>query len=1134
MKTAFRFQLILFFIFSITLGAYANHIHHQLKIKLEPRQHFIEVIDEITIPASLLTSDKQQINFLIHGELKVSAELSQIKLKIIEGKIDSGVFGVSNNISAPKDIPLQQLQFDLTDEIRSTRKLTLKYSGKIYHPIKQIGEEYARGFSETPGIIDTVGTVLAGASYWLPWFNNDLVSFGMEVDVPLGWDVVSQGKRTRHEIQNKRRIAGWDSPEIMDEVYLIAAPFFEYSRQVGAISAMAFLRSPDEALANKYLETTAQYLEMYQQLIGPYPYTKFALVENFWETGYGMPSFTLLGPKVIRFPFILHSSYPHELLHNWWGNSVFVDWEKGNWCEGLTVYQADHLIKEQRHQGPTYRRDALQGYTDYVKSSKDFPLIEFRSRHDAATAAVGYNKSMMVFNMLRQRFGDEKFTRAIQQFNRDNKFKKATFSDIRRAFESVTDEELTWYFDQWTLLTGAPELQISQARSAAQKDGYRVQFTLSQKQSGDIYRLLVPVAITIEKQKKAAWHQVEFTQQTQVFTLNCTGRPLRIDVDPQFDVFRRLDRNEIPPALSQIFGAEKATIILPDAGTDAQAEGYLKMAESWGRTGKITVLKESEVAELPKDQGVWLFGERNKFAKSLESSLNEYQVKFSGDSVKVEKQALPKADHSFVFSAPNPRNPEKTVAWLFTVNPQAISGLARKLPHYGKYSFLGFSGNEPTNVLKGQWPTLHSPLSIPVVQPDGQKIQVRSGKLPVRKALAQLKPVFSEKDLLKHVVFLADDALKGRGFGMPELDQAADYIADQFKQIGLVPGGADDSYFQAWEDTGGDPPKEATLKNVIGIIPGKNPAYQGQSVIVGAHYDHLGLGWPGPHAGDKGKIHNGADDNASGVAVMIELAKLLKSMNPARSIIFIAFTAEECGLRGSKYYVAHTKQYPADKIMGVLNLDTVGRLNNQKILILGGSSAREWVHIFRGIGFVTGIKHQMVKEELDASDQMSFIHQGIPAVQIFTGPNFDYHRPSDDIDKIDTAGMVKVAAFVKEAIQYLADREEPMTAAGKPAASGHPGKAGKPKAGRRVSLGTMPDFAFTGEGVRIGAVTPESPAAKAGLKKGDVLKEIDDFKIQKLADLSKSLKSYKPGDKILVKYVRAGKLHEVAVVLAAR
>src|SRR5262249_10334568 len=154
------------------------------------------------------------------------------------------------------------------------------------------------------------------------------------------------------------------------------------SREAGAVKAMAFLRKPDQELANRYLDATAQYLEMYRGLLGPYPYSKFALVENFWETGYGMPSFTLLGEQVIRFPFILHSSYPHELLHNGGGNAVFVASGGGNGCEGLPAYPAAHLIAEQRGRGAEPRRAILQRVTDYVTAETDFPLSRFQSRHN--------------------------------------------------------------------------------------------------------------------------------------------------------------------------------------------------------------------------------------------------------------------------------------------------------------------------------------------------------------------------------------------------------------------------------------------------------------------------------------------------------------------------------------------------------------------------------------------------------------------------------------------------------------------------------------------------------------------------------------------------------------------------------
>src|SRR5205823_4259899 len=226
----------------------------------------------------------------------------------------------------------------------------------------------------------------------------------------------------------------WISTTPADNIHLVAGPFSEAKEHKQGVDVLVWLRTGADgkpaddagALAQRYLEVTGQYLALYRELIGPYPYGKFALVENFWETGYGMPSFTLLGEQVIRFPFILHSSYPHELLHNYWGNGVFVDFAGGNWCEGLTAYLADHLIAEQRGQGADHRRAILQRVTDYVTPETDFPVSRFISRHNAVTEAVGYGKTAMVFNMLREKLGDALFTKALQEFYRDNRFRLAS------------------------------------------------------------------------------------------------------------------------------------------------------------------------------------------------------------------------------------------------------------------------------------------------------------------------------------------------------------------------------------------------------------------------------------------------------------------------------------------------------------------------------------------------------------------------------------------------------------------------------------------------------------------------------------------------------------------------------------
>ena len=202
-------------------------------------------------------------------------------------------------------------------------------------------------------------------------------------------------------------------------------------------------------------------------------------------------------------------------------------------------------------------------------------------------------------------------------------------------------------------------------------------------------------------------------------------------------------------------------------------------------------------------------------------------------------------------------------------------------------------------------------------------------------------------------------------------------------------------------------------------------------MIVGAHYDHLGLGWPDAREGNKGKIHPGADDNASGVAVLVELAQVLvPAFTPDRSILFIAFTGEEAGRRGSHYYVKASREgkYPVEKAIGMINIDTVGRLGEKKLLILGGDSAREWVHIFRGAGYVSGVEIEMVQEDLDSSDQTSFQRAGVPAVQLFTGAHADYHRPTDTADKIDAHGLIKVASAAREVIEYLAKRESGLSA----------------------------------------------------------------------------------------------------------
>jgi hypothetical protein len=871
-------------------------------------------------------------------------------------------------------------------------------------------------------------------------------------------------------------------------------------------------------------------MEMYRKLVGPFPYTKFALVENFWETGYGMPSFTLLGEKVIRFPFILHSSYPHELLHNWWGNSVYVDFETGNWCEGITVYMADHLIKEQRGQADEYRRAALQKYTNYVTPENDFPVNEFLSRYDAPTESVGYGKSSIFFHMLRQKVGDELFIKGFQKFNRDNKFRHASFDDIRIAFEEVTEQDFKWFFEQWIDRIGAPEIVLENVKIKFARGINNVYFTLKQIQDDDVFYLDVPVVIVT----KNGIHTevVEMNEKEVKYSISVIEKPLKIMIDPQFDVFRKLDPRESPPTFTKAYGAEQTLIILP-AGDNKDYQLYKDFSDIWikGNEDKFTVESQNNIDELPTDKAVMLLGLNNKFASLVNTAIMEYGSELLDNGVRYGKREIASEDNSFFMSIVNPNNMKAVITLLSIGNKDAVDGLNRKLPHYGKYSYLAFSGSEPTNIDKGQWLVNNSPL-VKNIDPSVSDIEV---KLETRQALATLTPVFSADRMMEVVTYLASNDLKGRGIGTPEIDEAANYIAKKFEEYGLQTGSDDGTYFQQWTQDVLDR-KNIKLKNIIGIIPGTNPDLS-EAVVVSAHYDHLGFGWPDVRKGNEGKIHNGADDNASGIAVMLELAKTLgKTQKPARTIIFIAFTAEESGLVGSRYFANNYQKFPINKILANLNIDTVGRLFGKKLMVLNSNSAREWKFIFMGTDFTTGVASDLITQDLDASDQMAFIEKGVPGVQLFyTGVGSDYHRPEDDADKIDADGLVKVATVTREVLEYLAEREDLMTFTGK-AISGKPTipQIDKKSGERKAATGLMPDFVYSGEGVKIAGVSDDSPVAKAGLVIGDVVIAFNAKPVKTLKDYSKYLKEHQPGDTVTFTIDRNGEKKEVTITLSER
>jgi len=1113
-----------------SLASAGQPMHHELAVRLDPAAHRLEVTDWIILGDQVTPGKDGAFRFVLHAGLHPEVLTAGWKLEKVGGTPPPGFLGINAASETAGDVPLAG--YRLIPSAGAKQPVEIAYRGAIDHPLDTSGEEYQRSFSETPGLIGPDGVFLAGSSYWVPAFGDNLVVFDLTVrSLTPPWDVVTQGQRLKHALDTDgQRFVSWRCDKPQEEIYLVAGPWHEYDAMAGTVQIYAFLRKDDPALAHRYLEATRRYLKLYQSMLPSYPYASFALVENFWETGYGMPGFTLLGPRVIRFPWILTSSYPHELLHNWWGNSAYVDFSSGNWCEGLTAYMADHLFAEQRGQGAVYRRATLKKFTDFARGGKDFPLSKFHNRFSAASEAVGYGKSLMLFHMVRRAVGDTAFLGALSSFYEQHRFTRASFDDLARAFSEASDKDWRPFFEQWTARTGAPELQIASVKVEHNtKDlisPWIVHLTLRQTQDEPPFPISVPVAITLGRNKEPLLARTTECGRECRIDIRCSSRPLRLDVDPGFDVMRRLDPLEVPPALSTLFGADRVTFVLPARASAAELAAWKTLALDWAKPAKPHTVLDTGLATLPAGN-VWVLGWSNRFARTPVERLAAQDVRREGAAISVAGATYEPGQASLVLVARAER-PEDAVAWI-AAPTAAIPGLARKLPHYTRYSWLAFKGDAPDNTAKGMWKPIQSPL---VRNLGGGPLPALH--LPPDKPLAQLPPSFDAATMKATVDHLASPELKGRGLGTPQLERATAWVEQRFKAAGLETAG-DHGYRQSWGWNGGKPSHPMTLTNLLGRIPGTDPTLAGHPVLVTAHLDHLGLGWPDVRHGNEGKIHPGADDNASGVAVLLELARRMAAgPRRARPILFAVVTGEEAGLLGSHHLI---ESLGGDHLpFACVNLDTVGRLSEGKLYVLNTDSARQWPFIWRGVGYTTGAPVTIVAEPLDASDQGSCLARGVPAVQLFTGPTTDYHRPSDTPDKIDADGMAVVAEAAHEAIAWLAERKDPLTVtiANTPAAEAAPTPSTAPPREGRASLGTVPDFGYNSYGVRVERVVPGSAADTAGIWSGDVITAIDGEHIVGLRKLSKVLKAHRPGDTITVTVERNDVEQQITVTLGTR
>lgn len=377
----------------------------------------------------------------------------------------------------------------------------------------------------------------------------------------------------------------------------------------------------------------------------------------------------------------------------------------------------------------------------------------------------------------------------------------------------------------------------------------------------------------------------------------------------------------------------------------------------------------------------------------------------------------------------------------------------------------------------------------------------------------------------KDIAYLADDKLEGRAIGTEGEQLAAEYIAAAFKKYGLDPKGTD-GYMQPFNvKKATNPHEEAVIGDAEGGITGRNVVGYidngaENTVVIGAHFDHLGYGEEGSlYRGEKA-IHNGADDNASGTAAMIQLARILKNKGKDKNYLFMAFSGEENGLWGSNYF-SKNSTIDLGSVDYMINMDMVGRMNEEKTLAINGvGTSPVWMDKIEAANTDT-LKLVTSESGIGPSDHTSFYLQDLPVLHFFTGQHEDYHRPSDDADKINYHGIVKVVRLIERLVLSL-DQEEKIAFTKTKDESGDSPRF-------TVSLGVVPDYLYDGQGMRIDGVSEDKPAQKAGMQKGDIVMKLGDSTIVDMMSYMRALAAFQLGDETKVEFKRGEELKTVDI-----
>ena len=622
-----------------------------------------------------LQATTRTFRFLLHESLRVTGARAGTQTASVEQS--SGPAGY------------RQWNIRLT---QAGQKLLIRYEGQL--PPLERNRDHRGVLGGMPPMAAPEGSFLSSGSGWYPR-PADLFSYRVKVAVPHGQRALVAGKRVAETLpsgagESYRAIFEFTQPS--DGIDLMAGPWVVREKTVSrSAQSPIYLRTFFPAdldampgLAQAYLDDTQAYIERYSHKIGAYPYSEFSIVASPLPTGFGMPTLTYLGSDVLRLPFIRKTSLGHEILHNWWGNGVYVDYKRGNWSEGLTTFMADYTYKEEESAvAASEMRLAWLRDAAVFADEKPGSLRDFRSRSNAAGATVGYGKSAMFFVMLRDRLGKKAFEQGLRNFWAAQRFKIASWDDLQAAFESASGEKLGTFFASWLDQNALPDVAIAHADSTPSGTQHQLNIKFVKKDAHLPLRL--PLEISAAGQRETHW--IDLSAERDTASIKLAFAPQTMRLDPEMRVWRRLEASQLPPILRQWMAARASQVVNVTGAPEANL-AVNQLSE------RFFEVKPKLVA--PAQLSAALTG---KYPVLLAGTHAEIDQVLVGAGLPVRPASLAGQGSAQVWTVPG--KPFQ-LAIISGQDAAAINALQRGLPHYGGQSWLIFEQSRVIN--KGIWP----------------------------------------------------------------------------------------------------------------------------------------------------------------------------------------------------------------------------------------------------------------------------------------------------------------------------------------------------------------------------------------------------------------------------------------------